>query len=264
MPTLPVGICKLCLTTGELRDSHFIPKGVYRQLREPGSKPDPWEITEDRAVQTSKQLKAHLLCDGCEGRLSRAGEDWVMKHFLRANGTFRLHDILGRHEPHLRQDGAATRVYLAADMPEIDVAALAYFAISIFWRASIHGWDRGGRVPIHLGPYGEAMRQYLEQTAGFPENVALHVAVRDGGPVSRLTATPIGKRLGAVRIYKFPMPGLALSIAVGRGMTDQMRRYCFVRGIGNPIAVTPLLEEIIQRDAVNYLQGHRRGRAGRP
>jgi hypothetical protein len=259
MPTAPLGTCKLCLSPDVvLRDSHYIPKGVYRQLRETGGCPDPWRITSDHAVRTSKQLKAHLLCDSCEDRLSRLGEDWVMKHFLRADDTFRLQDILERHRAEVRLDGEATRVYLAAVIPEIDVAALTYFAASIFWRGSIHGWDESGHVPVSIGPYGEPMRRYLVGKADFPEHVALHIAVRERGQLSRLTATPVGKRLGAVRVYKFPLPGLALSIAVGKGLTDQMRRYCFVRGHGHPIAVTPLLEPILQRDAVNYLRRHKK------
>jgi len=179
-----------------------------------------------------------------------------LKHFMLADGSFKLQEILKRNSPHLKQDGNATHVYLAGDIPEISVDELTYFSASVFWRGSIHSWDDDGRVPVQLGPYGEALRSYLDEKSGFPDDVALHVAIRDGGPVSRLTSTPVGKRLGAVRVYKFAMSGLAFTLCVGRGLTEQMRRYCLVRGTGHPMALTAVIEPFLQRDAEIYVQGH--------
>ena len=260
-----IGTCKLCLIPGlELRGSHYIPKAVYRQLRDvTSSNPNPWSIDKATSVQTSRQLIAPLLCETCEGRFSKFGEDWVLRHFLKADGGFRLASILAVHKPTVYADGNATRVYLAGDIPEIDVASLTYFAASMFWRGSIHPWNDDGSVPVPLGPYAEPFRRYLQGDQEFPEDVALLLTVREGDEVSRLTATPVGKRQGSFRVYKFPMPGLAFAIAVGRGISDQARRFCFVHGVGHPIAVTPLLEEIVQQDAIRYLQGHASRRAAR-
>lgn len=251
------GMCRLCLKASSLRKSHFIPAGIYRQLREnaedgtdPSTNPNPWEISSVGSVQTNKQMTAHLLCDECETRLSQRGEDWVLKHFLKANGAFKLAEILAQHAPAVQLDTNATKVYLASGIPEIDVAALTYFTASIFWRGSIHPWDRGGIVPVPLGPYAEPMRQYLNGEAEFPENVSLLIAVREGEEISRLTASPFGEKQDGVWVYRFPMPGLALAMAVGRALTPSHRNYCFVRGHGNPIASTPLLEAILERQAV--------------
>ena len=264
---MKIGTCKLCLTSNaSLQGSHYIPKGVYRQLREGGAgNPNPWLITKDRSVQSSKQLKANLFCDVCEALLSRHGEDWVLKHFLKANGEFKLQSILERHPPSFFSDNDSTRVYRAAQIPEIDVAALSYFAASIFWRGSIHGWNGDGSLPVPLGPYGEPLRRYLRTEESFPENMALLLAVRvpDGHNVSRLPATPVAKRLDRVRIFKFPMPGLAFALAVGRGLNQQMRRLCFVRGDGNPLAATSVLESIIQDDAVKYISRQKLLRSNR-
>lgn len=180
----------------------------------------------------------------------------MLRNFRKADGTFGLASILDNSTPSIQLDGNETKVYAASEIPGIDVKALAYFSASIFWRGSLYGWNDDGSVPVPLGPYAESFREYLLGEASFPENVALLIAKRDGGEVSSLTSTPVGKRLGLVRTYKFAMPGIAIAIAVGKGLTPTMRRLCFAHGKGNPIASTPLLEAIIQADAVKKLQSH--------
>ncbi len=85
-----IGQCKLCLKTGvELRDSHFLSAGIYRILRDDNEKnPNPWLLTKDAAVQTSSQLKAHLLCHDCEQRFSKNGETWALGRCLPEGRAF--------------------------------------------------------------------------------------------------------------------------------------------------------------------------------
>jgi hypothetical protein len=168
---MKIGKCKLCLANSvELHDSHFLPKGVYRILRDDGaSKPDPWIITERKAVQISLQLKAALLCHDCEQRFSRQGENWVLANCLRRDGTFPLASILASRTPDIFSDSNPTRVYFAATIPEINSRALAYFAASMFWRGSIHPWNHDGSIPVELGPFRESFRKY--GTCGFPKSM---------------------------------------------------------------------------------------------
>jgi len=258
-----IGKCRLCLQEGiELRNSHYIPAGVYRQLREEGrGNANPWAIKQKAAFQTSKQLRAHLLCGGCEKRLSDHGEDWVLRHFLQADGTFRLAEKLRQRQPDVCADGEQTKVYFTTSMPDIDVAALAYFGASVFWRGSIYAWNDDGSIPVPLGKFAEQFRLYLIGEDEFPAHAAIFLAVREGDQVSRLTATPVGRRHEAgFRVYKFPMPGLGYSLAVGRNIPATFRNFCLVRGHGRPIAMTPLIEPLVQQDAVNFLVGHQLAR----
>src|SRR5687768_8597876 len=66
---MPVGTCALCLETRELRDSHFLPAGFYRIMRE-GSGEDPVLVNKSAAFMSSAQARAHLLCGECEHRLT--------------------------------------------------------------------------------------------------------------------------------------------------------------------------------------------------
>jgi hypothetical protein len=57
------GTCKLCLREGvDLKRSHILPAGVYRMLYKASAEKNqtPWLVTEDAAVQTSRQETAHI------------------------------------------------------------------------------------------------------------------------------------------------------------------------------------------------------------
>ena len=246
------GECKLCLRDGmDLRDSHFLSAGIYRILRDDGApNPNPWAITEKAAFQTSKQLKAPLLCPDCEQRLSKSGENWVLRNGLKADRSFPLAAALSLQRPDLSSPQTTTKVYYASKIPAIDVAALSYFAASIFWRGSIYPWNRDRSYPVVLGPFQESFRMYLMGLAAFPKDSSLWVIVREDGQIDRMTYVPVGKREGKVHVYKFPMPGLGFSLTVSKNVPDNYRNMSFVHNSANPIIATTILEEMLMQDAV--------------
>ena len=134
-----MGQCKLCLQPRDLINSHFLPAGIYRRLRDKNeTNPNPWMLSREKAVQTSKQKTAYLLCSECEQRFSTLGEDWVLKHCLQEDGDFPLASILESKTQDVSSPRNPTKLYYACSIPEIDKSALAYFAASIFWRGSVH------------------------------------------------------------------------------------------------------------------------------
>lgn len=249
---MEIGICRLCLVEGaELQETHFLPKGVFRILRDDDlPKPDPWHLTPEKEFQSSKQLKAPLLCRACENeRLSKKGENWVLAHCLRKQG-FRLATILAARKPDVFSFANPTKLYYAAGIPEIDCSALSYFAASMFWRGSIHPWNEDGTVPVKLGPFQESFRKYLMDEAAFPNDCALLVSVREGKEIDRLAYCPTGQRKGSIHTYKFPMPGLAFSLVVSKNIPPNFRQCCFVHNAVHPIMVTTLFEKWLVEDAV--------------
>lgn len=253
---MKIGKCKLCLRDGlELQDSHFLPKGVYRILRDDGApNPNPWLISERKSVQISLQLKAPLLCRDCEQRFSKHGEAWVLANCLKKDRSFPLASILASREPDVVSDRDLTRVYWAANIPEINCSALSYFAASMFWRGSIHTWNQDGSIPVELGPFQESFREYLLGQADYPDECALLVSVREGEEIDRLTHAPIGERRDLFHVYRFPMPGLVFSLAVGRNIPTNFRQGCFAHMPNKPIIVTPIIEKWLKRDADKVLQ----------
>jgi hypothetical protein len=252
------GQCRLCLRSPvELKNSHFMPAGVYRLLRDESStkNPNPVAISRKAAVQTSRQITASLLCGNCEGRLSKNGENWVLRHCLRKDDSFPLSAILRSTTPDFFGPRTTTKIYRTARVAEINVDALAYFAASIFWRGSIHTWNDDGSVPIRLGPYQERFRRYLLSEGSFPEDCFLWVVVREPeGSISRLTYFPIGKRAGGFHVYKFPMPGLAFTLLVGKSIPTKYREICLVQGKGNPIVVSDVLEGSLMEEALRMIR----------
>ena len=246
-----IGQCRLCLEPAAiLRNSHFLPKGVYKKLRDQTREnPNPWKLTPRTAVQTSKHKTAPLLCQDCEQRFSKNGENWVLAHCLQEDGTFPLWSILASTLAD-EWPNNPTRVYYASRIPEIDISALAYFAASMFWRGSIYPWNRDGSVPIKLGPFQEPLRQYLMGLAEFPRSCSLMIAVREARGANSLTHDPIGGRKGGSHLYTFPMPGLGFSMAVSNNLSAKQREICFVHGPGNPIVATTIVDKLIEDDVI--------------
>lgn len=251
-----LGQCKLCLTPRvELQDSHFLPRGVYKALRgNDGPNPNPWLVTKTSSVQTSRQLTAPLLCSTCEQRLNSQGERWVLKNSLHADNTFPLADLLNARPPDVSKAGEKTRIYYAQNISGVDIKALAYFGTSIFWRGSIHPWGTDGKYPISLGPRQEDFRRYLLGEAEFPTHSMLWVFVRDRGQFSHFTGQPNSVRVEFMRVHRFPMPGLAFTLTVGRKIWDDWRQFCIVRGPGNPIIAGDKLEPLFEETSVKMLQ----------
>jgi hypothetical protein len=248
-----IGKCALCHGEGlELQNSHFMPAGVYRVVRnEAEENPNPILFHSEAAAQTSKQITDFLLCRACEKRLSEKGENYFLKCCWRRDG-FRLHAILDAATPSVVFD--RLKIYAAAKFLEINVAALTYFAASMFWRDSVHHWKTGNHMSerIELGPYEEALRQYLVGDADFPQDCVLWVSVPDHvTPFSGVSLTPYGGRqIRGFRCYKLVVLGVGFLLFVGRNLPKEIREPCFVRGTGNPIAKTDMLEEGITQDVL--------------
>ncbi|MFZ1007776.1 MAG: hypothetical protein WAN65_13120 [Candidatus Sulfotelmatobacter sp.] len=257
-----IGQCKLCLRDAELQDSHFLSKGIYKILRENDAQnPNPFSITRGAVIQTSRQLKSHLLCRLCENLLNEGGEKWVLTNCLQNDRSFPLADALVPATPKLASPDRETKVYHAAEIPRINVSKLSYFAASIFWRGSIYPWNEDGSVPVELGPFQERFRLFLLGEEEFPADSVLWVAVRSGRGSDKLTHVPVLVRKDGLHSYKFPMPGLAFTLIVSKNIPSRYRDISLVQGAGNPIIATSVLEGWLMQEGARALQASQGGSA---
>src|SRR5262249_50232628 len=144
MKTPVTGVCRLCKNERQLHDSHLLSAGFYRAVSDKTSQnPYPIFLTIDGAVRTSRQIRAHALWAECEQRLNQRGEGWVMNNFWRAYDDFPLRQKLKASEPLWAVNGKA--LYRTSGIAGIDVPKLSYFALSIFWRASLVVWPTKGK-----------------------------------------------------------------------------------------------------------------------
>jgi hypothetical protein len=162
-----LAICRLCQRPRVLRDSHFMPAAFYYHLGldEAGTFHNRalQKLTRSRFARVPGQVKKHLLCDECEQRLSANGERWVAEFAHQVGRGFRLQEALLRLEPRMRL--ATGRICYAEDGPAIDWKKLAYFALSIFWRAAADSWDRSAEVGAK--PFIEVEATLQEDLRGF-------------------------------------------------------------------------------------------------
>lgn len=248
-----LGKCKLCLRENvSLRKSHGLSAGIYRSLRgiEAEGNQNPYVITSASAKQTSSQKTARILCTDCEQRFSTNGERWVLTNGLKADGAFILKAALDSRRPDVWNPTQQSKVFFTSNFPEVNIPALSYFAASLFWRFSVHPWKTDGGYSVKLGPFEEDFRRYLLGEQPFPEHAALWVVVREGGAISHLTHTPITSRFEDMHVHRFPMPGFAFMLYAGRNLSEQYRNYCIVRGLGNPLFQTSLIEPHLLQEGV--------------
>jgi hypothetical protein len=175
-----LGTCKLCTLKKQLQESHLMPRALYRMARGSGIKgnQDPHVLTAKERKSSSHQIKDYVLCRECEQRFSKNGEDYVMRLVTNRNGKFPLLDMLNATPTPLKTP--TWSAYTAAQTRAIDRSKIAYFAMSVFWRASVHTWKQQGgeKTRIDLGKkYNEEIRRYLMDQTPIPKNSTLLVAV---------------------------------------------------------------------------------------
>jgi hypothetical protein len=250
-----IGQCKLCLRYGvELRKSHFLPAAASKRTRDETAKnPNPYIITNRSITQSSYQQTAHLLCHECEQQFERRGENWIFKHCYQLDSRFPLQDILSSRQAEI-DNGSKTEIHFAANIPEINIPAITYFAASMFWRGSIYGWNDDKSVPVKLGPFQEPLRKFLMEEADFPHDCVMWVALQKGrGFYERATYPPYGERKDGFHGFKFPMAGIAFTMLVSKHLPELYRNMCFVHGVSNPIIRTADVDKWLEQDAVQKI-----------
>jgi hypothetical protein len=227
--------CKLCLKKRQLVDSHLMSRGLYDLCKTPDD--DPIFLSNKVIMQSGRQLQHPLLCEECDGALSRKGENWVLPLLAKIDGTFPFFDILQKTPPYV--SNGDLKVYAASRIPEIDFRKLTHFAMGIFWKASAHSWRGGDTTPlIELGKYGELLRVFLRGEAPFPEKMALIVGVIPA-PVENINfCYPYRGSASGHHNYLFHIPGLEFALLVGNTVPSDLKANCFASHLLHPIMVS--------------------------
>ncbi len=236
-----IGTCKLCQSQGvELRDSHLLPKAGYRLITKSQGGDAPVLMNSEITISKDEQVRGHVFCKDCEDLFSKNGERWVLKKCYRDGEGFALKDALDAAEPEY-DDGNLLKVYAATKLAEIDIPKLVYFAASVFWRASIHGWKSGKRKLIlpTLGPkYEEQFRQYLLGNENFPGKATLWLSViTEKGLWNYFTFPYGGKENGYFR-SQFQFLGFMFTLYIGNLVPMRKSRFCLANSAEHYIAMS--------------------------
>jgi hypothetical protein len=207
-----------------------MPRSLYKKTRNPAAKnPNPTIITSKRIVQTSHQITDYVLCKECELLFSQKGENYVMTQ-VATNQNFPLLDRLRAVAP--TKSAAGFDWYDETTVPGIDRDKLAYFSLSVFWRAAAHRWEEPGEEPISidLGPYEEKLRKYLHEEATLLDDIVSQLVVCTDKLSQDLFYPPSKGRKREDTTYTFQARGLNFFMTVGNRTPKTIRQMCLLTG----------------------------------
>lgn len=131
------------------------------------------------------------------------------------------------------------------DLPSINRMQLAYYALSIFSRASVHVWDKARTTPvIDLGSNNEVLRKYLLDESEFPMNVVLMLVICTDA-LSQNSFFEPNKVNPDMETYTFITRGLNFFMMLGNRVTETTRKVCFVKGERRIVAVRSCEEKVV-------------------
>src|SRR5205814_927327 len=193
---------------------------------------DPTVVTPGQKPKTSShQYHEYLLCWDCEQRFSRNGEEYVMT-IAQTKGKMPLLEMLDQiSKPTASVNGI--KAYDAAITPHIDRDKLTYFALSVFWRASVITWrgPHGRDVRIELGPqYNEEVRRYLLGLTGLPSLAYLKVSVCTDQLHPHLFFAPCPALKSHKHVYTFMACGIDFVFGIGKAVPVELRRLSMLTG----------------------------------
>jgi hypothetical protein len=225
-----LGKCALCLLQKDLQASHLMPRSLYKKTRSSGpGNQDPIIVKSSGLRRTSHQVKNYVLCRDCEHRFNINGEGYVMTLVTDRNGTFPLLDMLNASTATVKKAEFAT--YSAGVTPQIDRVKLAFFAISVIWRASIHTWhlQDGETVKLDLGRrYNEEIRQYLMGAIPVPKNAALSVVACTDRDNQNMFFMPSENRAVKDRSVGFMARGIVFRFQISNTVSPPLRRLSII------------------------------------
>jgi hypothetical protein len=226
-----IGRCRLCLDERSLRNSHFIPQAAYKLVRGKGKNPHPLLVRADTVIQTSAQTRAHLLCDVCEQRLCKSGEDAFFRNCYRGPGKFRLLQMLREGTPVFEDDEAA--IYIIPDSEQSTIYGIGYMGLSVLWKAAAHRWrDQDGTItPVSLGsPYQEQVRQFLLGEGPFPEHASMVVEVSDeNNRFVAVVGTPASSKFPKNYLHWIDICGIRFNLLMGSRMAPHLKELSVFR-----------------------------------
>jgi hypothetical protein len=238
---VPIQRCPLCLNIKPVVKSHLIPQALYDYCRPPGG--NPIAIRSDLVIESSRQVQDYLLCLDCEECLNEGGETWITPLLARREGPFPFYELLTKVAPDV-VDGDL-KGYATANNPDIYPDKLTHFAMGIFWKAAIHSWRGDTSEPsIDLGPYAEPIRKYLKGESGFPDRMALVIGVLPA-PVKEISFhNPYRATSADYHLFLFYTLGIEYSLAVGKGVSAQLRESSFACHPARPILLFDFSHDI--------------------
>jgi hypothetical protein len=229
-----------------LIDSHFLPAGLYRLLRTPSEKnAHPILTSREIATQNSFQMAEPLLCGACDGLFSKRGEAYVIPR-IRQNSTF---PFLDRLKVALEVHRSPNLNIYSGDAVGFDNGKIAYFGLSLLWRAAVHTWTMvdGKTTTVKLDdPYKEDLRRYLLAETDFPKNCFVVATCATDWASQNACFVPNRIKDLPVTAYGLMTKGLYFRIFFGEDVPLELKQLCCVTGYRKPLITRDCEDNLIK------------------
>ena len=236
----PTGICKLCLKTSKLKESHIISKlfwngsGIFRELKYFEAE----AIAGNGPTLRNQQdgFKEYMLCSDCEVMFSK-WETYGNKVFFGANGPFTTRP-------------SAPRILLAS----IDYAPFKLLTMSILWRMAVTAHPYYDRVNMDAKDIEELRTLLLAANPGEPSwyPCSFTILVNDVNTLLPALFSPAARML----LKNYPHTVYAIIIAGVHWLffaskhADQNLSPCFIQRNGE------IWLRVATPDSFKYMQPH--------
>jgi len=193
---------------------------------------------------TPRQLWAHLLCESCERLLNESGEKPVQALF---NGATSF-PLLNRMNVAMAVATTPTVVIYSGSAMGIDTERLAYYALSILWKGSVHKWTtlKGQKSSVDLGAHQEPIRRYLIGDAGFPNCIYVVVTACTDIGAQGMVFAPSLMAQTMYPMHSLLVRGIWFHIAMTDKPTPGLDGVCCVRSAKKVIHKADCTEPFLQ------------------
>ncbi|HXJ93958.1 MAG TPA: hypothetical protein VMT20_14000 [Terriglobia bacterium] len=197
-------------------------------------------------LKTDAQMKAALLCRDCEQLFNRNGENYVLPLLNDDHGNFPLLNRLRLAIPFQVSPHLGFEAY-SCDSVGFDSGKLAYFALSVLWRAAARTWLFLGQVStsIDLEENEEPIRKYLLGRRGFPSGVAIHTTICTDFGSQGMSFGPAVVDHPQHKMFSILARGLYFRVAVGERSAAELNSICCVNGPKKPVFLASAEDKLI-------------------
>jgi hypothetical protein len=217
----------------------------------------PIMMTDRITVMKHAQAKDYLLCANCEDLFNKKGEKYTLG-LMRTPKGFKILERL-RVAPGISFRVDEETVFAGADIG-LDMDQLAYFALSVFWRAGCHQWPSTLTVKktysIDLGPYLEPIREFLFG-GGFPNGMSLMITAATDVLSQGYVYAPAPTVGLPVRSFGFLTCGILFSLFLADPMPAPYDRFCSVTAPRRPVFIRNLHDKTMHAAGRLYAMGRK-------
>lgn len=211
--------CELCAEYASLKNSHLMPKSIYKTITRTFHPHDPAPVwaskSQKSAYYSNSQVTKKLLCGTCEDRFSKHGEKYVVGKCMKNAQAFELKGLLDSSSPSIHLNDSS--YFAPKDILKLNSEKFMYFAASIVWRVTATDWSNHDIAHLNNAlpdEFKEPLQQYLLKKAEFPRDIFITVCVDDDADPVPIMSLPSGD-IEENKHLSFFIPGIKFNVFFG-------------------------------------------------